>query len=205
MVRDINGPHIAALRMLLLEHRADAALPECLEDLVWAHLLPITINSPDTCVQNTFRLPASFKPIASSFISEPTDGIFGIWEEDTSKVARMALGTGLTSGQALGNTGKVVFDAGSEVTAGVSLNEGVYYVTSATPKVLHRQGLLESGKYELISSLAMPRSIRELKLASGRIFLLLEGGSELYMAAVLFLVPRSGPVRMTIVMSYKMC
>ncbi|KAF4667559.1 hypothetical protein FOZ61_008109 [Perkinsus olseni] len=215
IVRDTDGPHIAALRMLLLEHRANAALPECLEDLIWAYLLPITINSPDTCVQNTFRLPARFKPIALSFISEPTDGIFGVWEEDTNKVARMALGTGSTSGQALGNTGEVVFDAGSEVTAAVSSHKDVYYVTSASPRVLHRRGLLESGEYELISSLSMPRSIRELKLASGRIFLLLEGGSELYrltyypsmnieMVGKLPLggkpspVPRSGLVRMTI-------
>ncbi|KAF4700985.1 hypothetical protein FOZ62_011509, partial [Perkinsus olseni] len=76
----VNAPHLAALRVQLLEARS-GSFPECLESLIWAYLLPLMINGPDRCVrENIYDLPVEFEPLASPWIFDPSAPLLGAWE-----------------------------------------------------------------------------------------------------------------------------
>ncbi|KAF4695249.1 hypothetical protein FOZ60_005116 [Perkinsus olseni] len=174
MARDVSAPHLAALRMQLLERQSNT-LPEALESLIWDCFIPLTVNGPNKCVrEKLYQLPLKFEPIASSSLFDATGWLTGIWEHG-KKIVRIGPGAKRAYGpfgRARGQVGEVASDIGSEVADVLLLGEDLYYTTSEN--VLHWSRLAANGKYEVMSSLDMPEPISELKVADGHLFVLLE-------------------------------
>ncbi|KAF4749796.1 hypothetical protein FOZ63_010071 [Perkinsus olseni] len=181
MARDVSAPHLAALRMQLLERQSNT-LPEALESLIWAYFLPLTVDGPDKCVrEKLYQLPLKFEPIATSSLA--TGWLTGMWEHD-KRVVRIGPGAKRAYGpfgRARGQVGEAASGIKEEVLHAVILNTDLYYVTLHIRSVLQWQRLHGHDDYDVMPSLIMSDSIGELKSASGHLFLLLETGSNLYM------------------------
>ncbi|KAF4755041.1 hypothetical protein FOZ62_028801 [Perkinsus olseni] len=187
----VNASHLAALRIQLLEARS-GSFPECLESLIWAYLLPLTINGPDKCVRvNIYDLPVEFEPLASPCIFDPSVPLLGAWETGfvvahggrPRRIARLSPGTGTPDfpfGRSRDGVAESHAGMEDEVSDAAVIGNNLYYVTTDSQDVLNWWQLAaDGGDYQLRPSLRVPGRINELKLTGGHLFLLI--GFELYL------------------------
>ncbi|KAF4692998.1 hypothetical protein FOZ63_020485, partial [Perkinsus olseni] len=148
----VNASHLAALRVQLLEDRS-GSFPECLESLIWAYLLPLTISGPDKCVrENIYDLPVEFEPLASPCIFDPSVPLVGAWETGfvvahggrPRRIARLSPGTGTPDfpfGRSRDGAAQSEIGVEDEVSDAAVMGNNLYYITTDSQDVLHWQQL----------------------------------------------------------------